>query len=83
LPYSGGIPTGEGNTTVAVSQNTQNGMYANHASKSFFVKTVGEMEQLKGELRASGEYRKVSHARWNNGSRARPIWEYKVMAWGK
>lgn len=66
---------------MAVSQNVQNALHAHNASAFFFAVTLAEAEDKKAELRATGEYARVSHVRWNNGNRERPRWEYKVLAW--
>jgi hypothetical protein len=66
---------------MAVSQNTQKGFYGNHASEVRYVKTQAEAEAMKDAMRQSGAFRKVSHTVWNNGTRAQPLPEYKVMGW--
>ena len=66
---------------MAISASFQRELYASHADVADFVRTLDEAEARKAELRATGLYRRVSHVRWNYGSRERPIWMYKVLAW--
>jgi hypothetical protein len=66
---------------MAVSQSTQAGFYGDHATEAHYVKTLEKAESMKQIMRSSGLFRKVSHTRINDGSRAHPRWEYKVMGW--
>lgn len=66
---------------MAVSQNTQRGMYGDHATLTEYVKTRHEADLLAHEWRQSGYYRKVQVYSWDNGSKQTPRTEYKVCGW--
>ena len=66
---------------MAVSQNTQNGMYARHANETHYCKTRTEADALADGFRANKTVRMVRVIPWNNGTTQRRITEYKVMVW--
>lgn len=68
---------------MAVSGNTQQGMYGDHATLTEYPDSKAEADARVLELRATGDYRRVEVRPFNNGSRARPLTAYKVMAWRK
>jgi hypothetical protein len=66
---------------MAVSQNTQNGMYARHANETHYCETRTEADAMASGFRMNKTVRMVRVIPWNNGTRRRPITEYKVMVW--
>ena len=72
-------PTGE--CEMAVSGRTQGGLYADHATISEYVATLAEAESMRDQWRRSGHYRRVQIYPWNNGTKAKPRVEYKVLGW--
>jgi hypothetical protein len=73
----------EEDEVMAVSGRTQQGMYGSHADLTEYPGSKAEADARVEELRATGEYRRVEARRWNNGTRAKPLDAYKVMAWKK
>lgn len=65
---------------MAVSQNTQNGIYQNHASIKEFAKTRDEAESIANSIKSLG-YKRVSIREWNNGTKQKKIIEYIVYGW--
>lgn len=69
---------------MAVSGNTQAGMWGDHANGPWLnFKTRAEAEAAADELRATGDYRRVEVRMWNNGTATTRIMNFKVNAWRK
>ena len=68
---------------MAISASFQKALYAKSATKCVFCDTFAEAEKVAAEMRGIGSYRRVEVRRWNNGSKARPVWSYKVNVWAR
>lgn len=68
---------------MSVSQATQNGMYAKHADETIYVKTIISAKETAARLRSDPSTTKVQIRQWNNGTRNKPRFEYKVLIWRK
>lgn len=66
---------------MAVSGNTYNGLYANHANRTTYCRTRIEAEAARDQEKAAGHVARIY--RWNNGTRQNPRWEFMVHVWEK
>lgn len=66
---------------MAVSKSTQNGLYGNHADRQIHADDIDHANTLIGELRSDTDVRMARIQKYNNGSRIRPIWVYRVDVW--